>query len=77
MARETEVESSNGGPLEVTGTSPSPSPSPSPPPLPPRQVTSSDSPAQVAPAQAKPTTAVSSIDISTGKVVVVATKIVF
>ncbi|KAH6650155.1 trafficking protein Mon1-domain-containing protein [Chaetomium tenue] len=65
MARETEVESSNGGPPKVTGTSPSPSPSPSPPPLPPRQMISSDSPAQVAPAQAKPTTAVSSIDIST------------
>ncbi|EAQ92715.1 hypothetical protein CHGG_00950 [Chaetomium globosum CBS 148.51] len=65
MARETEVESSHDGPPKVTETSPSPSPSPPPPPLPPRQMISSDSPAQVAPAQAKPTTAVSSIDIST------------
>ncbi|KAH6845378.1 trafficking protein Mon1-domain-containing protein [Chaetomium sp. MPI-CAGE-AT-0009] len=61
MAREEEVESNNGGPPKVTGTSPSPSP----PPLPPRQIISSDGPNQVAPAQAKPTTAVSSIDIST------------
>lgn len=61
MAREAEVESNNGGPPEVTGVSPSPSP----PPLPPRQIISNDGPTQVTPAQAKPTTAVSSIDIST------------
>ncbi|KAK3695342.1 DUF254-domain-containing protein [Podospora appendiculata] len=36
----------------------------SPPPLPPRRIPSSDSPLQVAPAQSKPTTAVSSIEIS-------------
>ncbi|KAL2140240.1 hypothetical protein VTI28DRAFT_4054 [Corynascus sepedonium] len=60
MAREAAVESSNnGGSSKVT------SPSPSPPPLPPRRNISSDGPAQVAPAQSKPTTAVSSIDIST------------
>lgn len=63
MAREAEAESNNDGPPKVT--SPSPSPSPTPPPLPPRRILSSEGPAQVAPAQSKPTTAVSSIDIST------------
>ncbi|KAK4043653.1 trafficking protein Mon1-domain-containing protein [Parachaetomium inaequale] len=59
MAREAEAESNNDGTSEVT------SPSPPPPPLPPRRKTPNDGPAQVAPAQSKPTTAVSSIDIST------------
>ncbi|KAK4105295.1 DUF254-domain-containing protein [Parathielavia hyrcaniae] len=67
MPREADANDNNGGAHEVTSLSPSPSPSPTPPlpPLPPRRRQPSDGPVQVAPPQSKPTTALSSIDIST------------
>ncbi|KAL2260261.1 hypothetical protein VTK26DRAFT_5762 [Humicola hyalothermophila] len=61
MARDADTERNNGSPPEVDSVSPSPPP----PPLPPRPKPSGDGPAQVAPGQSKPTTAVSSIDIAT------------
>ncbi len=64
MAREAEAESQlHGDTSEVTA--PSPSPSPTPPPLPPRRKPSVEGFAQGAPAQSKPTTALSPIDIAT------------
>ncbi len=64
MAREAEAESQlHGDTSEVTA--PSPSPSPPPPPLPPRRKPSVDGFSQGAPAQSKPTTALSPIDIAT------------
>ncbi|KAL2134375.1 hypothetical protein VTI74DRAFT_366 [Chaetomium olivicolor] len=63
MAQEAEAKSNKPGTSRVT--SPSRSPSPPPPPLPPRRKFSSEGPAQVAPAQPKPTTAISPIEIAT------------
>ena len=66
MAREAEAESQlHGDASEVTAPEPSPSPSPPPPPLPPRRKPSVEAFSQGAPAQSKPTTALSPIDIAT------------
>ncbi|KAK4128571.1 DUF254-domain-containing protein [Parathielavia appendiculata] len=58
MPPEVDAEDNNCGAHEVTS-------SPTPPPLPPRRRQPSEGPVQVAPSQSKPTTALSSIDIST------------
>ncbi|KXX74263.1 Vacuolar fusion protein MON1 [Madurella mycetomatis] len=60
MAQEAEAETNND-----PRRPPSPSPSPPPPPLPPRRKSAAEGPIQVPSAQSKPTTAISSIDIST------------
>jgi hypothetical protein len=62
MPQEADAERNDGS---ASKADPSPSPSPPPPPLPPRRKLSNDGPMQVATARPAPTTAVSSIDIST------------
>ncbi|AEO66017.1 uncharacterized protein THITE_2113737 [Thermothielavioides terrestris NRRL 8126] len=69
MAREAEAGPSNNGgsgaDTQPKVTTPKPSPPSPPPPLPPRRKPSGESLAQVAPTRARPTTAVSPIDIAT------------